>query len=110
MKIPNHPKSNTFVNNILLGVDDPKTGISRGLGQFIMWCSVVGLCVVTLHCTLDYNTTSLAFHIPDEDSECILKTLVGNHKNHNKKGICTTLVKAAFRNEVASSWLVPKFP
>ncbi|KAF9508119.1 hypothetical protein BS47DRAFT_1366206 [Hydnum rufescens UP504] len=101
MKIPNHPKSDTFVNDILLGVDDLKTGILRGLGQFIMWCSVVRLCVITLHCASDYNTTSLAFHIPDEDSEHILKTLVGDHENHNKKGICMTLVKAAFRNEVA---------
>ncbi|KAF9502724.1 hypothetical protein BS47DRAFT_1403188 [Hydnum rufescens UP504] len=79
-KIPNHPKSNTFVNDILSGVDDLKTVISRGL---------------------DYNTTSLAFRVPDKDSEHISKTLVGNHKNHNKKGICTTLVKAAFHNEVA---------
>ncbi|KAF9512059.1 hypothetical protein BS47DRAFT_1363445 [Hydnum rufescens UP504] len=98
---PTIPKVDTFINDILLGVDDPKTVISRGLGQFIVWCSVVGLCVVTRHCTSDYNTTSLAFHIPDKDSEHILKTLVGNHKNHNKKGICMTLVKAVFFNEVA---------
>ncbi|KAF9518725.1 hypothetical protein BS47DRAFT_1358783 [Hydnum rufescens UP504] len=89
-KIPNHPKSNTFINNILSGVDDPKTMISRGL---------------------DYNTMSLAFCVPDKDSECISKTLVGDHENHNKKGICTTLVKAAFHNEVAleSAGLVPQW-
>ncbi|KAF9504040.1 hypothetical protein BS47DRAFT_1401820 [Hydnum rufescens UP504] len=62
---------------------------------------VVGLRVITLHCTSDYNTTSLAFRIPDKDSECISKTLVGDHENHDKKGICMTLVKVAFRNEVA---------
>ncbi|KAF9504443.1 hypothetical protein BS47DRAFT_1368794 [Hydnum rufescens UP504] len=86
MKIPNHPESDTFINNILLGVDDLKTMISRGLGQFIMWCSVVGLRVITLHCTSDYNTMSLAFRVPDKDSEHISKTLVGNHENHDKKG------------------------
>ncbi|KAF9514727.1 hypothetical protein BS47DRAFT_1361454 [Hydnum rufescens UP504] len=101
MKIPNHPESNTFINDILSGVDDPKTMISKGLGQFIVWCSVVGLRVVTLHCTSDYNTTSLAFRVPDKDSEHISKTPVGDHKNHDKKGICMTLVKVAFCNEVA---------
>ncbi|KAF9504155.1 hypothetical protein BS47DRAFT_1401699 [Hydnum rufescens UP504] len=80
LRDPQPSQSNTFVNDILSGVDDLKTVISRGL---------------------DYNTTSLAFRVPDKDSEHISKTLVGNHKNHNKKGICTTLVKAAFHNEVA---------
>ncbi|KAF9520231.1 hypothetical protein BS47DRAFT_1357706 [Hydnum rufescens UP504] len=79
-KIPNHPESNTFVNDILSGVDDLKTVILRGL---------------------DYNTMSLAFHVPDEDSKHISKTLVGDHENHDKKGICTTLVKVVFHNEVA---------
>ncbi|KAF9508735.1 hypothetical protein BS47DRAFT_1365730 [Hydnum rufescens UP504] len=89
-KIPNHPKSDTFINDILSGVDDLKTMISRGL---------------------DYNTMSLAFWVPDKDSERISKTLVGDHKNHDKTGICMTLVKAVFCNEVAlkSAGLVPQW-
>jgi hypothetical protein len=95
-KIPNHPENDFFIHDV---VDDPglvDTLVEGGLGNLLVWFSVIGVSICSLYYPPGYPGTSLAFAVTEPD---IPDSFVGDHENHDKMGICTTVVKLAFTRE-----------
>jgi hypothetical protein len=97
-KIPNHPEDDYFIDEVL---DDPGlagTLVEGGLANLFVWLSVIGLGICTLYYPPGQTGTSLAFSVRD-DKDKDADSLIGDHENYDKMGICTTLVKLAFTHE-----------
>jgi hypothetical protein len=61
MKIPGVPENNTFLSEVFSFPEDETSLVLNGLGQFVMWCSIIGIHVHSFYYPAGVCDMSLAF-------------------------------------------------